>query len=162
MKSSCLQENEKNERPTGGDASVDSQGRLRDQIDALQPELSRIVLGQAAPQGGGKRRMSASAIARISARQEARWARVKVGFTSEKETTHVCPGPRRNCQLPHANVGKMPKPLLSALCNRHSRRDHPGRTAPVETNAAHLFCCQSLLIFCCVRCIRLRAAMDAQ
>src|SRR5438067_1018453 len=93
MKSYFFQENEKNERPTGGDASVDSQGRFRDQIDALQPELSRIVLGKAAPQGGGKRRMSASAIARISARQEARSARVKVGL-------HL--GERNDACLPRA------------------------------------------------------------
>ena len=49
---------------------------IKEQIDALENELGRI-LGGAAGSGSGKRVMSASARARIAAAQKARWAKVK-------------------------------------------------------------------------------------
>jgi hypothetical protein len=49
---------------------------IKEQIDALESELGRI-LGGAAGSGSGQRVMSASARARIAAAQKARWAKVK-------------------------------------------------------------------------------------
>lgn len=49
---------------------------IKDQIDALETELGKI-LGGPAGAGSGARVMSASARARIAAAQKARWAKVK-------------------------------------------------------------------------------------
>jgi hypothetical protein len=49
---------------------------IKEQIDALQSELGKI-LGGASESGNGRRTMSASARARIAAAQKARWAKVK-------------------------------------------------------------------------------------
>lgn len=51
---------------------------IKDQIDALEGELGKILGGAAGSESGtGKRVMSASARARIAAAQKARWAKVK-------------------------------------------------------------------------------------
>jgi hypothetical protein len=53
---------------------------IKDQIDALESELTKILEGRAAA-GSGKRTMSAGARAKIAAAQRARWAKTK-GTTS--------------------------------------------------------------------------------
>ena len=54
--------------------------QIKERIELLQAELSHL-LGTPAPAGGNgsprKRHMSAAAIARISAAQKARWAKIK-------------------------------------------------------------------------------------
>jgi hypothetical protein len=51
---------------------------IKEQIDALENELGKILGGGGAtPAANGKRTMSASARARIAAAQKARWAKVK-------------------------------------------------------------------------------------
>ena len=53
---------------------------IKEQIDALENELGKILGGAAGSSSGagtGKRVMSASARARIAAGQKARWAKVK-------------------------------------------------------------------------------------
>ena len=49
---------------------------IKDQIEALENELGRILAGGVSS-GKGTRTMSASARARIAAAQKARWAKVK-------------------------------------------------------------------------------------
>jgi hypothetical protein len=49
---------------------------IKEQIDALESELGRI-LGGSSDAGTGKRIMSASARARIAAAQKARWAKAR-------------------------------------------------------------------------------------
>lgn len=48
---------------------------IKDQIDSLRSELDRL-LGSAVGSGSGRRKMSASARAKIAAAQKARWAKV--------------------------------------------------------------------------------------
>jgi len=51
---------------------------IKDQIDALENELGKILGGGGAtPASNGKRTMSVSARAKIAAAQKARWAKVK-------------------------------------------------------------------------------------
>jgi len=57
---------------------------IKEQIDALESELGKILGGGGATQvANGRRTMSASARARIGAAQKARWAKVK-GTKAEK------------------------------------------------------------------------------
>jgi len=54
---------------------------IRERIESLEKELSRIIGGQPSPAKGGaprkKRKMSAAARAKISAAAKARWAKVR-------------------------------------------------------------------------------------
>jgi hypothetical protein len=57
---------------------------IREKIDALEKELSRIIGGQPSPAKSGapttkrkRRKMSAAARAKISAAAKARWAKVR-------------------------------------------------------------------------------------
>jgi hypothetical protein len=57
---------------------------IREKIDALEKELSRIIGGQLSPAKAGapapkrkRRKMSAAARAKISAAAKARWAKVR-------------------------------------------------------------------------------------
>ena len=51
--------------------------QLKERIDSLEAELTRVLGAASASGNQPRRRMSAAAIAKISAAQKARWARVK-------------------------------------------------------------------------------------
>jgi hypothetical protein len=76
---------------------------IKEQIEQLQSELNSLVEGDGSPpaRDGRRRRMSASARARIAAAQRARWARVKgrangnaALVTKEKPKRRVSPATR--------------------------------------------------------------------
>jgi hypothetical protein len=61
---------------------------IKEQIDALEGELAKILGGGGSVQAtNGKRTMSASARARIAAAQKARWAKVKGKKTAKTGTS---------------------------------------------------------------------------
>ena len=59
---------------------------IREKIEALQGELAAIMGGEIPIPKPGKRKMSASARAKIGAAQKARWAKVKGTSAKPKRT----------------------------------------------------------------------------
>src|SRR5690242_2397476 len=78
--------------------------QLKERIESLQTELSQ-TLGTPLTGGGNgsarRRHMSAAAIARISAAQKARWAKIK------RATGSTSPGPRRRRRMTAAGRARL-------------------------------------------------------
>ena len=67
---------------------------LKDQIEALEAELSALLGGNPEPTTGRRRGMSADGRARIAAAQRARWAKIRAGANGA-----VAHRPRRNMSV---------------------------------------------------------------
>ena len=84
---------------------------LKEKIDALQNELSRLegapaaVTSGAGSGKGGKRQISAAGIARIRAAQKLRWAKAKAGGTAKPAKR----GPRKMSAAARARIAAAQK-----------------------------------------------------
>ena len=80
---------------------------LKEKIDALQHELSRLQGdGASAPSGRGRRKISAAGIARIKAAQKKRWAKVHAGAPAAKPGRR---GPRKMSAAARARIAAAQK-----------------------------------------------------
>src|SRR5262249_50528156 len=87
--------------------------QLKERIDSLEAELVRVLGATSASGIPTRRRMSAAAIAKISAAQKARWARVKKA------------GPRRRRKMSAAAKAR----LAAVARARWKQAKAQGRTA---------------------------------